>query len=189
MGLAAGGAPCPSLMDFRFHCAAPHDPWGAPLSLFQTKLPQKLFDDSVSMEDRILKPCPAPSDLIDKLVVNFGSFLEEVSAEESGKGRENVLGGENNEYVTCPSRPYSPPGKSPGEPPRAAEAAPGQPQPGGSGRQAAASEPLLLPPSTQGAGPARAPGEGAPTPYLKNSVTAREFLVSETRPDLGRRET
>ncbi|XP_045695841.1 interleukin-31 receptor subunit alpha [Phyllostomus hastatus] len=156
----------------------------------QTKLPQKLFDDSVTAEGRALKPRPAPSDLIDKLVVNFGSFLEEVSSEESGKGRENILGGENNEYVTCPARPPCPPGRSPGGPPTAAEAAPGKPQPGGSGRQAGTgpgdSQPL---PPAQGAGPARVPGEGVPNPYLKNSVTTREFLVSETLPDHGRRET
>ncbi|KAF6124832.1 interleukin 31 receptor A [Phyllostomus discolor] len=157
----------------------------------QTKLPQKPYDDSVTADDRALKPRPAPSDLIDKLVVNFGSFLEEVSSEESGKGRENPLGGEDNEYVTCPARPPCPPGRGPGEPPTAAEAAPAKPQPGGSGRQAGAgpgaSEPLL--PPAQGAGPARVPGEGAPNPYLKNSVTTREFLLSETLPDHGRRET
>ncbi|XP_037001047.2 interleukin-31 receptor subunit alpha [Artibeus jamaicensis] len=145
----------------------------------QTKLPQKGLDDSVTAEDRILKPCPAPSDLIDKLVVNFENFLEEVSSEESGKGRENILGGENNEYVTFPHQA-----------PTATEGAPGKPQhrrsgwPGGAGP--GTEEPLL--PSAQGAGPARVPEHGPPNPYLKNSVTTREFLVSETLPDHGRRE-
>ncbi|XP_035875923.1 interleukin-31 receptor subunit alpha [Phyllostomus discolor] len=183
------GLGAPSLWAFGSVVHSPHEPPGAPL--FQTKLPQKPCDDSVTADDRALKPRPAPSDLIDKLVVNFGSFLEEVSSEESGKGRENPLGGEDNEYVTCPARPPCPPGRGPGEPPTAAEAAPAKPQPGGSGRQAGAgpgaSEPLL--PPAQGAGPARVPGEGAPNPYLKNSVTTREFLLSETLPDHGRRET
>ncbi|XP_036894374.1 interleukin-31 receptor subunit alpha [Sturnira hondurensis] len=144
----------------------------------QTKLPQKGIDDSVTAGDRILKPCPAPSDLIDKLVVNFGNFLEDVSSEESGKGRETILGGENNEYVTSPARPYCPSRKSSGEPPTVTEVAPGKPQhrpsrqPGGTGPGA---EELLLP-STQDAGPARVPGDGLPNPYLKNSVTTREFL-------------
>ena len=60
-------------------------------------------------EDRILKLCSAPSDFIDKLVVTFENVLEELSTEEPEKGQENTLGGEKNEYVTSPYRPYCPP--------------------------------------------------------------------------------
>ena len=154
------------------------------------KLPQKGFHDSATAEDRILKPCPAPSDLIDKLVVNFGNFLEEVSSEESRKGRGNILGGEDNEYVTSPARPYCPPEKSSREPRAATEAAPGKPQPPQSRRPGGAgpgAEELLLP-SAQGAGPASLLEDGAPNPYLKNSMPTREFLVSGTLPDHSRRE-
>ncbi|EPY78925.1 interleukin-31 receptor subunit alpha [Camelus ferus] len=61
------------------------------------KLNLKEFDDSVNTEDRILKPRSASSDLIDKLVVNFETLLEEVSTEERGKGQESIWGGEENE--------------------------------------------------------------------------------------------
>ncbi|XP_016055288.1 PREDICTED: interleukin-31 receptor subunit alpha [Miniopterus natalensis] len=82
----------------------------------------KEADDPASTEDeRILKPWPAPSDLIDKLVVNFENFLEEVSAEEPGKGQEQAPGGERNEYVAAP---YCAPVQRPVEPPTAAEAPP-----------------------------------------------------------------
>ncbi|XP_054431342.1 interleukin-31 receptor subunit alpha [Pteronotus mesoamericanus] len=145
----------------------------------QNTLNLKEFEDSVNMQDRILKPCSAPRDLIDKVVVNFENFLEEASTEESAKGQENILGGETNEYVTSPLRLYSPPGRSSGEPLLAAEVAPREPQPPRS-RRPGGEEPLL--PSAQGAGPARALEDGAANPYLKNSVTTREFLASETRP-------
>ncbi|EPQ12634.1 Interleukin-31 receptor subunit alpha, partial [Myotis brandtii] len=70
------------------------------------KLHLREVDDAVSAEDRILKPWAAPRDLIDKVVVNFGNFLEEDSAEEAEKGQENILGGDKNEYVISPFRPY-----------------------------------------------------------------------------------
>ena len=79
---------------------------GVSLSLSQGKLNLKEFDDSVNREDGILKPCYSPNDLIDKLVVNFESFLEVVSTEDPGKVWENILGGEKNEYVASPNRPY-----------------------------------------------------------------------------------
>ncbi|KAK2488470.1 hypothetical protein MC885_015502 [Smutsia gigantea] len=52
------------------------------------------FGDSMNTEDRILKPCPVPSELIDKLVVNTENFLEEVSTEELRKSQENIWEGE-----------------------------------------------------------------------------------------------
>ncbi|XP_059551025.1 interleukin-31 receptor subunit alpha [Myotis daubentonii] len=70
------------------------------------KLHLREVDDAMSTEDRILKPWAAPSDLIDKLAVNFENFLEEVSGEEAEKGQENILGGDKNEYVISPFRPY-----------------------------------------------------------------------------------
>ena len=81
---------------------------GVSLSLSQGKLYLKKFDNSVNREDRILKPCSSPNGLIDKLVMNFENFLEVVSTEHPGKGWENILGGEKNEYVTSPNRPYCP---------------------------------------------------------------------------------
>ncbi|KAJ1070207.1 hypothetical protein K5549_006755 [Capra hircus] len=54
---------------------------------FKGKLNLKEFDDSVNREDGILKPCYSPNDLIDKLVVNFESFLEVVSTEDPGKSQ------------------------------------------------------------------------------------------------------
>ena len=67
--------------------------------------------NSGDTEDVVLKPCPVPADLIDKLVVNFENFLEVVLTEEAGKGQASILGGEANEYVTSPSRPDGPPFK------------------------------------------------------------------------------
>ncbi|XP_015418099.1 PREDICTED: interleukin-31 receptor subunit alpha [Myotis davidii] len=90
------------------------------------KLHLREVDDAVSTEDRILKPWAAPSDLIDKLAVNFEYFLEEVSAEEAEKGQENILGGDKNEYVISPFRPYCvlEPLTTAEAPPTAAEAPP-----------------------------------------------------------------
>ncbi|XP_036166016.1 interleukin-31 receptor subunit alpha [Myotis myotis] len=256
------------------------------------KLHLREVDDAVSTEDRILKPGAAPSDLIDKLAVNFENFLEEVSAEEAEKGQENILGGDKNEYVISPFRPYcllepltaaeapptaaeapptaaggppmaaevpptvaevlpmaakapptsskapptaaealptaaeapptaaeAPPAAAGGPPtsaevpptvaeapptaskasptaakapptsskapPTVAEVPPREPQCLCSGSWEGtcpeAEERLL--PSAQGPGPACACEEGALNPYLKNSVTTREFLVSEELPD------
>ncbi|KAI4561284.1 hypothetical protein MJG53_012347 [Ovis ammon polii x Ovis aries] len=57
---------------------------------FKGKLNLKEFDDSVNREDGILKPCYSPNDLIDKLVVNFESFLEVVSTEDPGKSQPGL---------------------------------------------------------------------------------------------------
>ncbi|XP_023602368.1 interleukin-31 receptor subunit alpha [Myotis lucifugus] len=90
------------------------------------KLHLREVDDAGSTEDRILKPWAAPSDLIDKLAVNFDNFLEEDSAEEAEKGQENILGGDKNEYVISPFRPYCllEPLTAAEAPPTAAEAPP-----------------------------------------------------------------
>lgn len=137
--------------------------------------------DSVSSEEgRILKPCSAPRDLIDQLVVSFENFLEEVPTEESGKGQESLPGGEKNEYVTSPYRPHCAPGDSPLG--RAQHPCPGGPE--GSGP--AAGE--RLPGSAASPGPAQVGEEGLPTLYLKNSLTTREFLGSEKLPDQTKRE-
>uniref|UniRef100_A0A452TW10 Interleukin-31 receptor subunit alpha n=1 Tax=Ursus maritimus TaxID=29073 RepID=A0A452TW10_URSMA len=77
---------------------------GLPNELLTTscvdKLNLKEFDDPMNMEgDGALKPYSAPSDFIDKLVVNFENFLEEVSTEELGKGQENILKDEKNEAL------------------------------------------------------------------------------------------
>ncbi|XP_066109660.1 interleukin-31 receptor subunit alpha isoform X2 [Saccopteryx bilineata] len=149
------------------------------------KLYLKEYDNPVNTEDGVLKPCPAPRDLIDKLVVNFENFLEDVSTEESGKGQDNNLGGEKNEYVASPYRPYCPPTKSFTEPPASTEIPARKSQPLGSGRPEAR-EQLVSP--AQSVGPAGLRVEEAPNPYLKNSVTTREFLVSEKLPGQAKRE-
>lgn len=124
------------------------------------------MDNSVSSEeDRILKPCSAPRDLVDKLVVNFENFLEEVPTEASGQGQASLPGGEKNEYVTAPYRLCGGPGDSP----------PGRAQP-------------PRPRRPEGSGPAQGGEEGLPTLYLKNSVTTRELLVTEKLPDQTKRE-
>ena len=161
------------------------------LSLFQDKLNVKEFDDSVNMEEeRILKPCSVPSDLIDKLVVDFENFLEEFSTEEPGKGQENILGGEKNEYVTSPYRPYCPTGKHFKELPLATEIPSRKSQYLSSGVPEGTSsedkEQLLS--SASSLGLDHLCEEGAPNPYLKNSVTTREFLVPEKLPDQTKRE-
>ncbi|XP_029422925.1 interleukin-31 receptor subunit alpha [Nannospalax galili] len=145
-------------------------------------------DDSGNTDDRILKVCSVPADLIDKLVVNFENFLEVISTEEVAKGQENILGGEANEYVTSPSRPPCSPGKSLEEPLVITEITSRD-----SNNQclemveeiySQANEQLLS--SGQSLGLDYL-SEGVPNPYLKNSVTTREFLVhdnahQETKP-------
>ncbi|XP_015997801.2 interleukin-31 receptor subunit alpha isoform X3 [Rousettus aegyptiacus] len=153
---------------------------------FKDKLNLNGIDDSLNMEgDRILKLCSAPRDLIDKLVVNFENFLEEVSTEESGKGQETILGGEKNEYVTSPYRPYCSLGKTFTEPPISTEALPRKPQYLCSGMPegvcSEAGEQLLS--SAQSLGPDHLCEDGTPNPYLKNSLATREFLMSEQLPD------
>ncbi|KAJ8778478.1 hypothetical protein J1605_013665, partial [Eschrichtius robustus] len=150
---------------------------------FKDKLNLKEFDDSVNTEeDGILKPCSAPSDLTDRLVVNFENFLEAVSTEEPEKGQENILGGEKNEYMTSPYRTYCP-AVSVEIPPRESQhLRSGMPE----GICSEAKEHLL--PPTQGLGPDHLCGEGAPNPYLENTVTTREFLMSEKLLDQTQRE-
>nr|XP_020041461.1 interleukin-31 receptor subunit alpha [Castor canadensis] len=154
------------------------------------RLNLKEFDDSVNTEDRILKPCSAPTDLIDKLVVSFENFLEEVSTEEAGKCPENIWGGEMNEYVTSPDRLDCPLGRNFEEPLVLTEIPSRKYQylcletaevtcPEAKGQ-------LLS--SGQSLGPDRLCEEGVPNPYLKNSVTTREFLVHENAPDHTKRE-
>uniref|UniRef100_A0A2I2ZNI7 Interleukin 31 receptor A n=1 Tax=Gorilla gorilla gorilla TaxID=9595 RepID=A0A2I2ZNI7_GORGO len=154
---------------------------------FKDKLNLKESDDSVNTEDRILKPCSTPSDklVIDKLVVNFGNVLQEIFTDEARMGQENNLGGEKNEYVTYLFRPDCPLGKSFEELPVSPEIPPRKSQylrsrmPEGTCPEA--KEQLLF--SGQSLVPDHLCEEGAPNPYLKNSVTAREFLVSEKLPE------
>ncbi|XP_058536079.1 interleukin-31 receptor subunit alpha [Ochotona princeps] len=120
-------------------------------------------DDSVYTDkDMILKSYSYPHDLIDKLVVNFGNFLEDISSEEARKGQQGISGGERNEYVTSPNRRDCPPGRSGLEGPV-----------------------LTEPPVPKAQHHPSAPElgkEGTPNPYLKNSVTTREFLAFEVLP-------
>ena len=174
----------PSPVAFGYIMCSPHMTiGGVSLSLSQGKLNLKKFDNSVYREeDRILKPCSSPNGLIDKLVVNFENFLEVVSAEHPGKGWENILGGEKNEYVTSPNRPYCPT-VSTKIPPRGSQCLCS----GMLEETCSEAREQLLPPA-QGFGPDHLCEEGASNPYLKNSVTTREFLVSEKLPEQIQRE-
>lgn len=150
----------------------------------------KETENSGNTEDQVLKPCPVPADLTDKLVVNFENFLEVVSTAEAGKGQESVLGGEANEYVTSPSRADCPPGKSFKEPSVLTEAAsedchsrtPGMAEETYSELD---NQPL---PSCQSPGLEPPCEERAQNPYLKNSVTTREFLMHENIPEYSKGE-
>ncbi|XP_049625016.1 interleukin-31 receptor subunit alpha [Suncus etruscus] len=159
-----------------------------PGGALKDKLYLKDFDDTVNTEeDRILKPCIVPQDLIDKLIVNFENFLEEVSIEPT-KDQENVLGGEENEYVYTPYRPYCPVEKSFEDPSILTKIPPAESllypeMPAGS-----CSESKEHLSSTQSLGPDHFSEEEAMNPYLKNSVTTREFLMSETLLDQSQRE-
>ncbi|CAO2592604.1 Interleukin-31 receptor subunit alpha [Lemmus lemmus] len=141
-------------------------------------------------EDRILKPCSVPADLIDKLVVNFENFLEVLSTEEARKGQENILGGEANEYVTSPSRPDCPLGESFKEHP-ATEVIPRDTHNQCLGMTEETytefNEQLLS--AGQSPEPEPLSEEQPPNPYLKNSVTTREFLVHGNIPEHTKRET
>ncbi|XP_075832174.1 interleukin-31 receptor subunit alpha [Microtus pennsylvanicus] len=156
---------------------------------FKRKSSPKESDNPGSTEDRILKPCSIPADLIDKLVVNFENFLEVLSAEEARKGQESILGGEANEYVTSPSRPDCPPGGSFKRPP-ATEVIPGDTHNQCLGTTEETytefNEQLLS--SGQSPGPEPRSEERPPNPYLKNSVTTREFLVHGNIPEHTKRE-
>lgn len=153
------------------------------LSLFQDKLNLKEFDDPVNTEeDRVLKPYSAPSDFIDKLVVNFENFLEEVSPEELGKGQENILREEKNEYMTSPYWPYRPP-ISTEIPWRKSQQLCSRILEGTCSETK--EQPLSSVPSL---GPEHLCEEGEPNPYLKNSVTTREFVTPEKPQDEAKRE-
>uniref|UniRef100_A0A452TW16 Interleukin-31 receptor subunit alpha n=1 Tax=Ursus maritimus TaxID=29073 RepID=A0A452TW16_URSMA len=152
---------------------------GLPNELLTTscvdKLNLKEFDDPMNMEgDGALKPYSAPSDFIDKLVVNFENFLEEVSTEELGKGQENILKDEKNEYVTSPYWPYRPPIST--EIPQRKPQHSGIPE----GTSSETKEQLS---SVQSLRPEHLCEEGEPNPYLKNSVMTREFVTSEKPQD------
>ncbi|XP_055459461.1 interleukin-31 receptor subunit alpha [Psammomys obesus] len=141
-------------------------------------------------EDRALKPSLVPADLIDKLVVSFENFLEVVSREEAGKGQESLWGGEENEYVASPSRPASPPGKNFQEPSLLTEAASGDShsRPLGMVEETESEFSKRLPSSGQSPGQEPPGEEPALNPYLKNSVTTREFLVHENFPEHNKGE-
>lgn len=138
--------------------------------------------NSGNTEDGVLKPCPDPVDLIDKLAVNFENFLEVVSTEEAGQeGQASTLGGEANEYVASPSRPDGPPWESFKEPSVLTEVASEDSHSLCSGMADEAYSELARQPSSSCQSPGLAPPheEQAQNPYLKNSVTTREFLVHE----------
>lgn len=122
-------------------------------------------------------------------MVNFGNFLEVLSTEEARKGQESILGGEANEYVTSPSRPDCPPGGSFKEPP-ATGVIPGDTHNQCSGMTeetyAEFNEQLLS--SGQSPEPEPLSEERPLNPYLKNSVTTREFLVHGNIPGHTKRE-
>ncbi|CAH6787651.1 interleukin-31 receptor subunit alpha [Phodopus roborovskii] len=157
---------------------------------FKGRSSPKESGNSGNTEDRALKPCSVPADLIDKLVVNFENFLEVVSTEEARKGQESILGGEANEYVTSPSRPDCPQGKSFKEPSVLTEVAPGDAHNQCLGMTEEIYTEFNEQPLSSSQSPEPEPlcEEQAPNPYLKNSVTTREFLVHETVPELSKRE-
>ncbi|XP_075399137.1 interleukin-31 receptor subunit alpha [Tenrec ecaudatus] len=159
---------------------------------FKNKLNLKTapFGNSVSTEDRILALYYDTSDLIDKLVVSSENFLEGVSTEELLKCQKNIVGEGKNEYVIALCTPDHPLRKSFREPLISPESPPRKPQdlfvgmPEGPCSEA--KEQLLL--SDQSLKPDPVCQEGTPNPYLKNSVTTREFLASEELPDQTERD-
>lgn len=116
-------------------------------------------------------------------MVNFENFLEVLSAEEARKGQESILGGEANEYVTSPSRGSF-------KRPPATEAIPGDTHNQGLGTTEETytefDEQHLS--SGQSPGPEPLSEERPPNPYLKNSVTTREFLGHGNIPEHTKRE-
>ncbi|KAL6030027.1 hypothetical protein STEG23_006795, partial [Scotinomys teguina] len=148
---------------------------------FKGKSSQKESENSGNTEDRVLKPCSVPADLVDKLMVNFENFLEVVSTEEARKGQESILGGEENEYVTSPSRPDCPPGKSFKESSVLTKVTPGDTynQCLGTTDETYTEFNEQLMSSSHSPDGEPLCEEQAPNPYLKNSVTTREFLIPE----------
>ncbi|XP_013963900.1 interleukin-31 receptor subunit alpha isoform X1 [Canis lupus baileyi] len=138
---------------------------------FKDKLNLKESDDPVNMEeDQVLKPYSAPTDFIDKLVVNFENFLEEVSTEELGKSQENILKEEKNKHVTSPYCLHHPPISTEIPQRKPQQLCSRIPE----GTCSETKEQLFS--SVQSLGPDHLCEEGEPNPYLKNSVTTREFV-------------
>ncbi|KAM5264393.1 interleukin-31 receptor subunit alpha [Ctenodactylus gundi] len=151
---------------------------------FKDKVNMKKFDD----EHTALKLCSVPGDIVDKLVINFEIFLAEASIEED-KSQQNILGGEKNEYVISPNRSDCSPGKSFEEPLVLTEIPCRNPQHQYLRIEEETSditEELLS--SGQSVGPDHLCEDKEANPYLKNSMTMREFLVPEKLPDHTKRE-
>ncbi|XP_004703768.2 interleukin-31 receptor subunit alpha [Echinops telfairi] len=159
---------------------------------FKNKLSLKMaqFASSLSTEDRILALYYDTSDLIDKLVVSSENFLEGVSTEELLKHQKNIVGEGKNEYVISLCTPDQLLRKSFHDPLISPEIPPREPQdlfvgmPEGICSEA--NEQLL--PSDGSLRPDPVCQEGTPNPYLKNSVTTREFLASEGLPGQTERD-
>ncbi|XP_020852952.1 interleukin-31 receptor subunit alpha isoform X2 [Phascolarctos cinereus] len=137
-----------------------------------------------AVDERILKPYLSSSgDLIDKLVVDFENFLDkaEVHRVEMMKMQENILSGEK-KYVNSPYNFYSPSGKVFQGLPSSALIPLEETQEQCSERpDEETKDSFFLPPNASGIlEPELQPWEEAGlNPYLKNSVTTREFLNSE----------
>ncbi|XP_043834322.1 interleukin-31 receptor subunit alpha [Dromiciops gliroides] len=137
-----------------------------------------------AIDERIPKPYFSSSgDLIDKLVVDFENFLDktEVHRVELLKMKENILGGEE-KYVNSPRNFYSPSGKVfQGLPSSALISLQGtQEQSSERPDKEAKGRPFQRPSAGGILEPEQQPWEEAGlNPYLKNSVTTREFLTSE----------
>ncbi|XP_006891605.1 PREDICTED: interleukin-31 receptor subunit alpha [Elephantulus edwardii] len=136
--------------------------------------------------DKILK---LQYELSDELMVNSERLLVDVCIEESLKHQKNIEG-EKNEYVTSPYMLSSSPRKSLLEVPTSAEIPPRKAESLSEGTPPATcsdtKEQLLA--SGQSLTPAHLCEETAPNPYLKNSVTTREFLTSGKLADQTERE-
>ncbi|XP_068952590.1 interleukin-31 receptor subunit alpha isoform X2 [Petaurus breviceps papuanus] len=136
-----------------------------------------------AVDERIPKPYLSSSgDLIDKLVVDFETFLDktEVHRVEMMKMQENILSGERKKYVNSSYNFYSPSGKVfQGLPPSALISLKGTQEPSSERSDEEAKDR----PSQRPSGilePEQQPWEEVGlNPYLKNSVTTREFLSSE----------
>ncbi|XP_027719278.1 interleukin-31 receptor subunit alpha isoform X2 [Vombatus ursinus] len=139
----------------------------------------------MAVDERIPKPCLSSSgDLIDKLVVDFENFLDkaEVHRVEMMKMPENILSGENKEYVNSTCNFYSPSGKvfqglsSSALIPLEETEEQCSERPDEETKDKSCQRPNasgILEPEQQ-------PWEEVGlNPYLKNSVTTREFLTSE----------
>ncbi|XP_036596819.1 interleukin-31 receptor subunit alpha [Trichosurus vulpecula] len=146
-----------------------------------------------AVDERILKPYLSSSgDLVDKLVVDFENFLDktEVHRIEMMKMQENILSGEKKKYVNSPYNFYSPSGKVfQGLPTSALTSFEGtQEQCSERSDEEAEERPSQRPSGILE--PEQQPWEEAGlNPYLKNSVTTREFLTSEKSSDPIKKKT